>query len=265
MNLRNLNSSIIHRIVFELRYDYGFTYLDRYGAILNGLLPDNPGWYANEINPQSGSIHNPDYGLTYNFNIKSVSLEQGLSEKIHKLLGFVDFSKIAKNITSVVVDRLGIEQYNRIGFRVWRLFECENLDDARIMVRKLGFVSTEKIDKLNVGELEEVSINFIVKHDFCNARIAITPAVQDVRIDPGTLKQVKESVYKLPSEKRKDALLNKIRAKKAIDVFPLYSMLIDIDNYIEYPPDTEDLSIEEFIINSDQWSDSFLEKLSKGD
>ena len=49
----------LHSYVYELRYNYGYTYLDRCGATINEILRNKPGWVQNDINPQSGNRRCP--------------------------------------------------------------------------------------------------------------------------------------------------------------------------------------------------------------
>ena len=58
---------------------------------------------------------------------------------------------------------------------------------------------------------------------------------------------------------QKEALMQKMKAKKSIESFPLYAVLVDIDSYVEDPPIGE-LKIMDFVKNTYKAS---LEKAKK--
>jgi len=47
-------AAILHKIVFEVRYRYGYTYLDKCGKTINLIMRDAPEWIvrADQPNPQ---------------------------------------------------------------------------------------------------------------------------------------------------------------------------------------------------------------------
>lgn len=260
-----IEDPVIHKLIFELRYNYGFTYLDRCGATLNDLLSSNPGWFSDQINPQSGIIHYPEKRLIYTFNTQRISFHQEQSERIATLIPIKNFGNYANSLTGIVIDRLGIEDFSRIGFRVWRLFGTESFEKAREKIIQLGYVNTKIIkEKIGNNEIEEIGFNFIINTDIGKARIAITPIEQNIKIDPATIKHSKQKIHKLPPENRKSALLNKIKLQKAIKNYPLFSILIDIDFFCEDPPIPEDLSITDFIINAFNKSEKISKLLIEG-
>lgn len=261
-----LEPAVLHKFIYELRYDYGYSYLDRCGATINDILKTNPGWFVDNINHQSGRMSLDGKQVIFNFNSDKLDLSQQQSEKIQRLLDIEEFSEIANKMTNKVVDRLGLEQFSRIGFRVLRLFRMDSPEESKAKVKSLNILSIGNVEKLIDCKVEEVSFSSTIKSTNGNARISVSNLEQNIKIDPATLKALNISskeVSSLDSKERKPALIRQLKLKKALEYCPLYSILVDIDIFIEEPPYSE-LKIKEFILNSFKWSDSLSNKIIKG-
>ena len=106
--------------------------------------------------------------------------------------------------------------------------------------------------------IEEVSYTIVVSEKEWKSRVAIAPAEQRIEIDPATLKAAQMETHKL-AKGQKEAFVQKMKARKIIEAFPLYAVLVDIDSYVEDPPIGE-LKIMDFVKNTYNAS---LEKAKK--
>jgi len=207
---------IIHRFVYELRYDYGFTYLDRCGATINDILKKNPGWVHISASPKTTTIRNQEKNITFNFSVSKLDLVKSRSEKVATLMSVEEFAKIACSLTDEVVNRLGIEDFTRVGFRLWRLFGNESIEAAKEAVKNLGFVSFEKLKDVGLDNLNEVNCTLLLDHDGISSRIAIAPVEQNIEFDPATIKQASGIPHKLHIDQHR-ALIAKLKAKSKLN------------------------------------------------
>lgn len=267
MKSRILEPAVLHKFIYELRYDYGYSYLDRCGATINDILKSSPGWFVDKINPQGGAISLPEKQVVFNFGSNKLDLSQQQNEKTQSLLNMEEFSEIANKMTNKVVDRLGLEQFSRIGFRVSRLFKMDSSEESREKIKSLNILSIGNIEKLTDCKVEEVSFTSTIKGTKGDARIGVSSVEQNIKIDAASLRDLNISpkeVSSLNSKERKPALIRQLKLKKALECYPLYSVLVDVDIFIEEPPYSE-IKIKEFILNSFKWSDLLSNKIMRGE
>jgi len=81
-------SSILQKIVFELRYRYGYTYLDKCGRVINLIQREIPEWVpqADQVNPQNAPLVSLTNACLFNFSSHSLSfsLEKPLGKEPHQ-------------------------------------------------------------------------------------------------------------------------------------------------------------------------------------
>jgi hypothetical protein len=61
-------------LTFEVRYDYGYSYLDHCGQTLIDLERSHPDWIAGDVNLQSGSLQNPKMNYVAAFDIRHFAI-----------------------------------------------------------------------------------------------------------------------------------------------------------------------------------------------
>ena len=108
---------VLHQIVYELRYDYGYTYLDKCGAAMNDVLRANPGWEHVGANPQQGALTDPKTHIRLTFNAFRINLIQEQSKDVQSLVSVPEFAKLAQDLSLILTDRLGLQEFTRVGFR----------------------------------------------------------------------------------------------------------------------------------------------------
>ena len=246
-------TSIPTSIIFELRYNYGYEYLDHIGKVINKII-SNPGWIVSNAHTDGTSLFNTDEEIRFSFGPQKLDLVQRVSAK-NKELSPIDYiARLCDDLSLIIIKQFNLQQFSRIGFRVHQLFKADTLEQAK------EYVKTLKIFTTNIPSetIEEVSHTIIISEKEWKSRIAIAPAEQSVAIDPATLKAAQMETHKL-AKGRKEALMQKMKAKKSIEAFPLYAVLVDIDSYVEDPPIGE-LKIMDFVKNTYKAS---LEKAKK--
>src|SRR5438552_2177385 len=66
---------LLRQLVFELRYRFGFSYLDRCGKILNRITREYPEWVVgNEISPQNAPLYSMRNNCRFNFSATRLDL-----------------------------------------------------------------------------------------------------------------------------------------------------------------------------------------------
>ena len=63
----DLKTEVIHRYVFELRYEFGQTYWDRAGRVAREILSDSEGWDFDIIDMNHCQLTRRDQNLLFNF------------------------------------------------------------------------------------------------------------------------------------------------------------------------------------------------------
>ena len=79
-------------------------------------------------------------------------------------------------------------------------------------------------------------------------------------VDPATIKEAGVVPYKLPHDQR-EARLRKLKAERIIRQFPQFSVLLDIDSFLDYPPYQEDLRVADFINSAFESGEGFAKNL----
>jgi hypothetical protein len=66
----NNRHSICHKVVYEVRYKYGFTYLDRCGSTVNEIMKSAEEWNlaGHDPNPQNAPLVSLRNGTRFNFS-----------------------------------------------------------------------------------------------------------------------------------------------------------------------------------------------------
>jgi len=257
------NQRVDYKFVFELRYDYGYTYLDRCGATMNDILRSHPGWEQSGATPQQGTLKDAEREITFNFNTLKLDLSQELTAKTTALVDIAEFAELASDLTSHVTARLEVqESVTRVGFRIWQLFgQYETLDAAREAVLAMKLVSHQRFQEAGINGVREASCAVMVESESRWTRIAVTAVEQKVKLSTAILKQ-QQKPYKLPPDQRKRALLDRVKVDHAVKSFPPFAVLVDMDHYIEYPPYPEHLNIaSDLIVPGYEWSKETASKL----
>jgi len=253
---------VLHRLVFELRYDYGYTYLDRAGATINDILKGHPGWVNPQVNPQGGVLRNLDHEMLFNFGSRKLDLSQTQSAKIAELAPIEEFARLAKELTATVVEWLELGDFTRMGFRAWRLYEMGSSDEAKKAVIGLGVLSADLIEKMELGSASEVSWSAVVETNDVTTRIAVSAIEQNIEVDPATLKAALD-VPHMHDRNQKKILADRVKAKRRVANYPQFAVLVDMDHFVQDPPRPEGGSIAEFITSQFQWGATASDRIIK--
>lgn len=241
-----LGVGIVHKYVYELRYDFGQVYWDRAGRIAKEILSEREEWDFDKIDIKHCQLVNRDLNLAFNFGHAKLDLSQTQSVDVESLLDVGEFAKLAETITSTVVDNLDLEFFPRVGFRVWHLYPSMDREQSHQMVQDLKLFSLDPALSSTLGDVSEVSHRLVVDRKKHMLRIAVAPFEQQVELPPSLIRAAKVQAKK-ESHGQRQKRIDALKAQKTIKHFPHFGVLLDLDAYFEDPPYPDDLSISDFI------------------
>jgi len=265
--VKNLNNKILYRFIFEVRYYYGFTYLDRCGRTINRIMRENPEWrlYTKEPNPQEAPLINIYTRSIFNFSALKydLTLEHDPINKKTLTKDSLDvFSKQADYLSTVVNEELGLNDFSRIGIRIYYLIGTESNENSAILIEKLAlFQKNEILEQKLQGQIKGRDLAFIIASEDRKFRFSIEAVERQqsfdfddipLNIKPGRI-----------SHDQNKLLAKQEVAKTHLKINPKYGVMIDIDSYIENPLEIDAI---EFIESSFSKNEQILTALnpSKG-
>ncbi len=233
----NGKQSTLQKVVFEVRYQYGFAYLDKCGRIINAIMREYPEWMIRS-NPEatSASLASIRTGCTLNFSSQTIQLSidhvaggPALSEE-----DTASFTDQIEYMTALLIDQLGVKDFNRMGFRAWYLFDCKDELEARTWINSLGYFSiSADLEQAFGGKIENTAAIIFIGGKDRQFRVEVSPVERSVQIDLGQeILAVRASA--LPKDQRA-TLLKQIDVKKRIIANPAFAVQIDVDVFQEFP------------------------------
>jgi hypothetical protein len=237
-------TGVRHRLIFELRYDRGELYWDRCGRVARALAA-KPGWALQSIDLNGCHIWNEDQNLILTYSATKLDLTQSQNRDVSDVLPPGEFAVIGEEFSEAVVQALEVKSFPRIGFRLLTLYATDTVEDASLRINRMSFFSPSKA-LTELGGLSGASHSVVVTRSEHMVRVAATPFEQQVRLPPSVIASAKAESHK--HEKGQDKILiQKLKAKKAIEAYPAAGMMIDLDAYIEDVPYPEVISVRTFV------------------
>jgi hypothetical protein len=229
--------SILQKVVFELKYQYGFTYLDKCGRAINAIMREQPEWTVRDsISPTASSLVSMRNGCSfsfsafnYNFALERPAGGDPLSDK-----DMAGFTQQVDLISSIVNDHLGLKEFTRIGFRVWYLFSCEDKEEAESWLSYLGlYMAQESLISAFGGKKEALGVTVVVSGSDRKYRIAFNAVERRAEIDLG------EAILTVQASKlsrdQQRVLQEKEKVKSRMRANPKFPAMIDIDAFQDEP------------------------------
>ena len=240
----NGRPSICHRIVYEVQYKYGFTYLDRCGSTINEIMKSAPEWILsdNNPNPQNAPLMSLRNGTSFNFSALKYdfALEQTLgADKDLEKKDINEFIEQVDLISSIVNERLSLSDFKRVGFRIWYLFASETKEDSEQWISQLlkDMPIDHSIAKALNGNIEAKNYIVVIASPDRKFRISINGVERQTQIDLGSnILNIRPRKLSLDQDK---FLMAQQRVKKRIAKNPELAAMIDIDSFVEIPKDID--------------------------
>jgi hypothetical protein len=228
-----------HKLVYEVRYDFGYVYLDRCGITSNRIAQNYPNWIFNPqgANPQQAPLVHALSGIRLNLGpLKyDFSLDQRLNADAAITKSDVeDFIDQVEGLTAIIHDELELSKFRREGFRVWYIFPTASDEESRDWTNRLGSVSLgDRVTKAFSAKLESLGYTIVIESEERKFRISLNPVERTEQLDLGN-----ESLRQLPRTLPKDQrehLLKQLGQKHRLLVSPGFAVMVDVDAYIEDP------------------------------
>lgn len=230
--------AILQKVVFEVRYRFGFTYLDTCGRTVNTIMREHPEWLlrSESANPQNAPLLSLSNSCVFNFSALKydLSLERPpdkdpLSEEDVDL-----FAQQAEDLHAITVDSLGLREFTRIGFRAWLLFPCSSEEESERWLRELGCYSIEGgLVRAFGASVDSSGFSVVVLGEDRKFRIAFNGVELQAQIDfgQGILGVRARDLH----EKQKEFLKKQLAVKKRLRQAPEFAAMIDVDAFQESP------------------------------
>jgi hypothetical protein len=233
MKIRD-KDALCNKLVYEVRYQHGMTYLDRCGTIANRIMMTYPEWVLQDSpNPQNAPMIHPLTGMQFNFN--PLKYDSSLDQSVDKALGRDDietFIDQVEGLSTVVHEELELKTFIREGFRIWYILDMESEHQANQWITNLGvFRVSPVVPTAFEGEIEAAGHFVIVTTNERKYRISINPAERLERLDVGNLTVLPRSL----SKRQRQVLIEKMKAKRQLRLNPQHAVAIDVDAYVEEP------------------------------
>lgn len=227
---------ILHRLVFELRYLYGFTFLDRCGKTMNAIMREAPEWLPrDQLSPQNSPLISVKNNCAFNFS--SMKMDFGLEQPVEAEIEPTDVSHFIEQVdlvSRIVIDQLGLKEFSRIGIRAWYLFRCQDKEESERWLKQLElFTISDRLNRAFGGEVESAGVSVIILGDDRKFRIALNGVEKGGQIDRGS--EVVLINTRALSKNQDKVFKEQLRRKGSLRAMPTSAALVDIDAFQEDP------------------------------
>jgi hypothetical protein len=251
---------VVHKLVYELRYHSGYTYLDRCGRILTIIERDYPHWLvdAAQVTPQGAPLVNLRTGAEFRFSSANLSVtwEQTQAEDEMSQEDLDEFFADADMLTQLVVEEIGIdtEKLARIGFRIWYLFPAESQEKAESWLRSLNcWQIPDRLQSAFSANLDSITLGIVLKSEDRCFRLNFGSGERQSQFAAGT-RNIAFAPRTLPKG-QKDAfarMQEQQEYRKRLRQTSGFVAIIDIDAYQENPLV---LDVPDFLVSS--WTSGY--------
>jgi hypothetical protein len=257
VRLINGKEPLLRHVVFELRYDHGYNYLDRCGKILNRISRDHGEWvFANQASPQNANLYSMrnECRLVFSALSCSLNIDRTNSSILIANEDIDDFAIQCEEMTSVVIDELGLTEFSRIGFRAWYYFPCESKQESDMWIQELGIINLapDLISAYGSG-LESMSLAVVITGQDHRLRIGFESLETSAQLHPGP------EIINIKASKlrggQKAFLREQLRSRRRLEINAKHAATIDFDSFQEDPPsiDARDFVIRSFSLFMDRF------------
>ena len=236
MNIKG-KQAILQKVVFELRYRYGMTYLDKCGRTLNAITREQPEWILKSAaSAQNSGLVSMRNSCNFNFsgNMLDSSIEQPAGGEPLSAQDVAEFTEQTDILSRIVIDQLGLKDFTRVGFRCWYLFPCESQEESERWILELGYydVSSKPRAAFN-GEVDITNFTVIVASEDRKFRLALNGVENQAQLNLGQeILSVRASSL---SHDQKAVLLEQMKVRHRILVNPAFAAMIDVDAFQDAP------------------------------
>jgi hypothetical protein len=234
---RSLN---LHKIVFDLRYLYGYTYLDRCGKTINAIIKECPEWVpSDQASPQNTPLMSMLNGCLFNFS--SIKMDFSIEQSLDSEIGQSDLNAFMTQVglvSRIVIDQLSLKEFLRVGLRAWYIARCESKPEAEKWLASLEVYSISDKARKAFGEVvDAVGIAIVIAGEDRMYRLSLNGVERSGQIDRANdTVPIRASML---SNDQKRIYKQRLNQKRNPGGMPQYAAMIDIDAYQENPYDVD--------------------------
>jgi len=225
----------LHRVIFEIRYNHGYTYLDRCGKTVNSILQSMPEWIlkSEQISPQNAPLVSTANQCTFNFSSNKMrfSIEQPANAQINSS-EIERFVEQVDSVSSIVIEHLSLKEFTRIGTRIFYLFPFQDQTEVERWIADLGVFSlSDRFLSAFGGPVENAGVSLVIPGQERTYRICLNGVEKLAQIDFGS--EILSLKTTAMSKEQKRTF--KQRQPERTYSQPHFAAMIDIDAYLEDP------------------------------
>jgi hypothetical protein len=230
----------LRKLLYELRYEHGYVYLDRCGRILDRISREMPEWLpAGDANPQGANLYNVRNRCSFSFSARRLGLSLDHSSPPSALIDDPlrsDFVRTAADMSGFIIQELELDTFARIGARSVFQFSTSSENESHDWLAGLGLYSVS-LQFMRAFDTDRAAADLtavFVGQD-CRYRIEASAVESVVQLDMGAGQALGVREKSLPAEQRKAFQQSKIKSKRERDLNTGYAVQIDVDAYHEFP------------------------------
>ena len=198
-------------LVFEIRYAYGHTYLDRCGQTLVDIEQGMPSWMSAETTPNNGQLQDHTNGFAANFGPSKFDFTAfaANTKKIETI------ATTAHSLWDIVKNNLGLSAYIRVGCRFRFLLAKRSLTETELGLSKSSF-NIQLPESLQNGTYKPVvrqPMAVLASDQGVEYRVEMQSVIRQVNIAPTVLETTNP---RLLSNNQRQAQLALLRQRASL-------------------------------------------------
>ena len=261
----NKKMCLLNKVVLEVQYDYGYTYLDHCGKTTNTILREYPEWIVRgEIpNPGNAGLVSLRNNCVLNFSPLNYLflLDQEEGKPISKD-SCEEFIEQVKSISRLLHDNLSLKRFTRIGCRIFYFFNCSTKPEVEAWLKELGCYSySPAFIKAFGNTVETTAMTIFIAGEDRMYRVAFNRIERNLPLELD--QQILHISPKSLSSDQRNMRKKRIQALELQRQNPDHAAMIDIDAFIENPISIDPSQFAETSIKG--FRDKLLQGIDKKD
>lgn len=145
----------LSKVILELRYDEGYLYWDKCGEMILDIQRIIPEWKWDGISTESAKLKNLRRNTELVFNYSYIRFIQNEVDNLNQ------FKESTEKVTPLIIEKLKIEKFKRIGNRYQYVLPLENPEQGKKIVQDSPFIEIPK-EKLTLFGKNSTKTSFVV-------------------------------------------------------------------------------------------------------
>jgi hypothetical protein len=212
---------ILSSVVFQVRYAFGHTYLDRCGQSMVDIEMNLPDWIAGEANPEKGQLANPKKGYVISFNSNIYTFTSNNPN--------TTIEDMADNVDAtwrIICQNLGLREFIRVAVRFNYISAKKSFEDSEKSLRKSKINIIVPDDLIEKGYKPKIR-SFVVVLE--NSEVQYRVELKGIYRSEGTESIVIAKDPRNMSKKQKEAQVSALLHRKEFYKNTMYAVNLYVD------------------------------------